>query len=242
VPETTAVPAPPVAPPLPGAAPKPDSREILFKELIETFKQGQEVQAAHYLRQEQLLKEHTQAVAANTRSMMLLHHAIWGEDATKENPDGINGLMDFMHDLGESVDELEARFTGTNLMMARYSWVFDRLGEINSGTTEAPELEEGKDPEYGKVYREGRAPVFKDMVAALKEFDETAEKEALAEAAEVEKAQKEEEEREQAAAAPPAKPQMMGNSKAKVTPPPPVFKALPPLPVAPAKPGEAAHK
>ena len=229
-----AVPPPPVAPPLPGAPPKPDNRELLFKELVETFKTGQEVQAAHYLRHEQLLKEHIQAVSENTRSMRALYSAIWGEEATPTNPEGTDGLMDFIHDLGESVDDLEVRFTGTNLMMSRYSWVFDRLGEINSGTAEAPELEVGKDPEFGKVYREGRAPVFKDMVAALREFDEMAEKEALSEALEVEKAQKEEDDKARSDAAP-VKPSMMGNAKPK--PPPPVFKALPPLPVAPARPG-----
>jgi hypothetical protein len=223
VPPPMTQPAAPAAP----AAPPLDNRERLFKELIEALKGGQTVQ-------QQLLKEHTQAISANTRAMIELQRSIWGEDPTKENPQGVDGLMDFIHDLGESIEELDEKITGTNMMLARYSWVFDRLGEINSGTAEAPELEAEKEPEFGKVYREGRAPVFKDMVAALKEFDELAEKEALAEAMEVEKAQKEEEEKARATAAP-AKTPMMGNAPPpKQAPAPPIFRKLPPpLPVAP---------
>lgn len=240
MPETAAPAVPlPVAPPLPGAPAKPDNREELFRQLVETFKQGQEVQAAHLLRQEQLLKEHTQAISANTRAMIDLRLAIWGEEASKELPEGSDGLMDFIHDLGESVDELDNRLTGTNMLMARYSWVFDRLSEINSGTAEAPELEAGKEPEFGKVYREGRVPVFLDLVASLKEFDDTAEKEAIKEAEEEDRKKKEEEAKQSAPAAP-AKPSMLSNSPAgKPKPPPPVFKMLPPKPVAPPMP-EAA--
>lgn len=223
-----AAPPPPVAPPLPGTAPKPDGREQVLRELIEAMKGGQTIQ-------EQLLKEHTQAIAANTRAMVELRLAIWGEDPSKEMPQGSDGLMDFIHDLGETVEDLDGRVTGTNLMMARYSWVFDRMSEINTGSTEAPELEAGKEPEAGKIYREGRVPVLKDMVAAIREFDDTAEKEAIKEAEEEEKGKKADEAKQQEPAAP-AKAPMMGNAKPK-QPPPPVFRKLPQMPIAPPMPG-----
>ena len=208
-------------------APKLDSREQLFRELVETLKKGQEVQAIHMEQQSQLLKEHTQAVMANTRAMDDLHLAIYGEEPTVEAPDGIDGLMDTLEKLDVTMENVDVRATGLNMQLARYTWVFDRIGEINVGAADAPELEMGKDPEYGKVYREGRVPVFKDFIAALKEFDDLAEKEALSELEAEEKRIKEEAEARAKVAAPaaPQKPSMMGN-KPKLAPP--VFKALPP--------------
>lgn len=212
--------------------PKLDAKERLFAEMVETLKKGQETQAAYYEQQAQLLKEHTQAVMENTRVMSDLYIAICGEDPTPENPQGTDGLMDLLASLDESAENLDTRLTGMNMLLTRYSWVFDRLSEIVTGQADAPDLEAGKEAEAGKVYRQGRAPVFRDMVAAVREFDETAEKEALAELEAEEQRRKEE-----AAAIPPvaapgaptvaAKPSMVGNTS-KPKPPPPVFRSLPP--------------
>jgi hypothetical protein len=204
--------------------PKLDAKERLFAEMVETLKKGQETQAAYYEQQAQLLKEHTQAVMANTRVMEDLYDAIVGEDPTPENPDGTDGLMDLLATLDESTENLDTRVTGLNMLLSRYSWVFDRLSEIVTGTADSPELEAGKEPEAGKVYRQGRAPVFRDMVAAVREFDETAEKEALAEM-EAEERRRRDEASAPGAPTVAAKPSMVAN---KPKPPPPVFRSLPP--------------
>jgi hypothetical protein len=207
--------------------PKLDTREQLFRELVETLKRGQEVQALALEQQSQLLKEHTQAVLANTRAMEDLHLAIYGEEPSVETPDGVDGLMDTMAKLDETMENVDVRATGLNMQLARYSFGLDRMGEIQVGSPDAPELEINKDAEYGKVYREGRFPTFKDFIMAIKEFDNLAEKEALAELEAEEKRAKEEAEERAKLAAPaaPQKPSMMGN---KPKPAPPVFRPLPP--------------
>lgn len=238
--------AQPAPTPVPDAT-KVDAREQLFRELVQTLKAGQEVQAQHYLVHEQLLKEHTQVIAANTRSMELLRAAILGTAPTPENPDGEDGLIDAIDELHDVADPLGEAVTATNITLARYAYVFDVLTDINTGDPEAPELAFGKDPEPGVVYKEGRAPSLLDIVAALRRFD--AESEAEAKKEEEERLKKEEQDK---SPSPPAKPPMMGNSfkgKGAPPPPPPIFRALPaenprlpPLPVAPPRPGEPVGK
>jgi hypothetical protein len=222
----------------PAAAPEKsssDARDQLLRDFVKTMKEGQ-------LIQEQLLKEHTQAVMANTamveKMMSRLIVAIEGLPPSTEHPQGVEGLTDMIEDLRDVADPLGEAVTATNITLARYAYVFDSLVDINTGDPEGEELAFNKEPEAGKVYKTGRVPMLVDVVAALRRFDAEAEAEAKKQEEEEAKAKQEAEQRAASApAAKPSKPTMMGNSKPK--PPLPVFKALPPLPVAPPMPGAA---
>jgi hypothetical protein len=224
----------------PAAAPAPekssaDARDQLLRDFVKTMKDGQ-------LIQEQLLKEHTQAVMANTamteKMIGRLIVAIEGLPPSTDHPKGVEGLTDMIEDLRDVADPLGEAVTATNITLARYAYVFDSLVDINTGDPEGEELPFNKEPEPAKVYKTGRTPNLMDVVGALRSFDAEAEAEAKKQEEEEAKAKQEAEQRAASApAAKPSKPAMMGNSKAK--PPLPVFKALPPLPVAPPMPGAA---
>ncbi len=222
---------PAAAPAAPPAAPtKPDGREELLRELVTAMKGSMTAQ-------ETLIKSYTHALMENTKALHAIRLAITGLDPSVEDPEGQDGLMDVIDELRDSNEELDTRMTGMNMILARYSWVFDRMLDIKTGDPTAPALEFGKEPEAGKVGREPRLPTFQDMVGALKEFDEMAEKEAVAEAEEQERLKKEEEARAASASSPP-KPSMMSNAPKRPPPPTAPLRALPPLPVMAAKPGE----
>lgn len=208
-------------------APPPEARDHLLRDLVETLKAGQTIQ-------EQLLKEHTQAVAANTRAMLDLRDAIEGLPPSQEHPEGVDGLIDIIADLESAADPLGDAVTATNVMLARYAYVFDTLTDINTGDPEAPEIQAGADPTPGAVYKEGRSPSLVDIVAALRKFDQEAEAEAKKEDEEHAKAEAEAKERSRPKA--PLKPAMMSNAPKKG----PGLRALPPLPVAPPRPTEAS--
>jgi hypothetical protein len=219
------------SPAIASGAPKPDAREELLRELVTAMK-------GSMVAQETLVKEYTKALIENTKSLQALRFAIHGVEPTPEQPDGEDGLMDMVDDLGQAAEDLDSRMTGMNLILARYSWAFDRMLEIQKGDAEAPAPEEGKEPAPGVAGRESRVPTFIDLIAALREFDKTAEEEAVKEMEEEDRLKKEAEERRGAPApsAKPAKPAMLSNS---AKPPPPVFRALPPAPMAPPKPAGA---
>ena len=212
------------APETPAAAPKSDPREELLRELVTSMK-------ASMALQEQLSKEYTHAMVEMTKAMRAVQYAIVGTAPTKEEPDGTDGLMDGLVGVQESLDDVDGRLTGMNLLFARYSWVFDRMLDIQKGDPEAKDPDPGKDPAPGSVCKTGRPATFRDMIAALHEFDQKAEEEAISEL-EDEKKEQDEEDKKKAA----GKPSMMSNKPT----PPSAFRALPPLPVAPPKPGEVA--
>lgn len=221
---TAAVPAPaPVAPPPPDQG-KGDKRDELMREFVNVMKDGQIMQA-------QLLKEHTAAVASNTRSMDLLREAVLGTPPNERLPEGREGLYDQIDDTREILDSLGETLTATNVTLARYAYVFDVLVDVNTGDPAGPELEVGKDPEPGMVYKTGRVPTFMDVVAALRKFDAEAEDEAKKMEEADAKEKQEADERAKTAGTPP-KPSMMGNGPPKK----PMLlhggKPLPPLPVA----------
>lgn len=215
----------------PAAAPAPektssDARDQLLRDFVKTMKDGQ-------LIQEQLLKEHTQAVMANTamteKMIGRLIVAIEGLPPSADHPQGVEGLTDMIEDLRDVADPLGEAVTATNITLARYAYVFDALVDINTGDPEAEELPFNKEPEHGKVYKVGRVPTLSDLVAALRRFDAEADEAARKEEEEAAKAKAEADAK--AAPAAPSKPAMMGNAKPK-----PQMRALPPLPVAPPMP------
>lgn len=196
-------------------ASKTDARDELMREFVQTMKDGQIMQA-------QLLKEHTQAMIANTRSMDALYSAIVGDEPSLEMPEGTEGLIDVIDELREVADPLLGAVTASNINFAQLMYVLDRSIDIYAGDPEASALPVSGEPEPGVVYKEGRTPVFKDVVAALRQFRKEAEEEEKQEAEEEARLKKEEEQRATPTA--PAKPTMMGNKK-------PALRALPPLPV-----------
>lgn len=81
---------------------------------------------------------------------------------TPEEP----GVFERLDDLSESMDHLREAVGETNLHLARYSFVADRLMEIHKGDPAAqPPVP-------------GRAPELSDIVAALEEFDRKLDEEA----------------------------------------------------------------
>lgn len=176
----------------------------------------------------QLLKEQTQAALENTKALRALTLNIVGIPGDEKNPDGIDGLMDTLSDLGEAVEELDTHVVGQNVMLARINFVFDKMVDIATGDEEQPELAEGAEPEPGKVYKKPRIPIFRDLSAILLDYEKEMEEEAKREA-EADQKEIEEAERASAPPEPPAKPSMMTNGPSAK--PPPRLKALPPLPV-----------
>lgn len=206
--------------PVTPAPAKPDAREELLRELVTAMRSSMTVQ-------ETLAKEYTHAMVELTKAMRAVQYAVLGTAPTREEPEGTDGLMDAFAGVQESLDDLDGRMTGMNLILARYSWVFDRMLDIQNGDPEAKDPDPGKNPEAGTVCKTGRPANFRDMVAALHEFDKRAEEEAVAELEEEKKEQEEEDRKKKG----PGKLSMMTNK-----PPPPTMRALPPLPVAPPKP------
>ncbi|MGH8896759.1 MAG: hypothetical protein ACRDZ4_06980 [Egibacteraceae bacterium] len=188
-------------------------------------KTSQQLQAELFL---QLSKEQTAAMLELTKAVRALGLQIIGIAPTPEEPDGRDGLMDHLGGVEEALGELDSHLVGTNVMLARVNYVFDRLVEIASGDESTEELADGKEPEPGKTYKQGRIPAFRDLSVILVDYDKELEEEAKKQI-EAEIAAQEAPAEADAPAAP-VKPSMLTNAG-------PRLRALPPLPVAAPMPG-----
>lgn len=170
----------------------------------------------------ELFKEQTLHLAENTKALRALKLQITGIPPSDDDDDeGVDGLMDRIGSLEESVSQLEVRMIGLNLHVSRASFIADHMLTIVTGDPTA-------DPPV-----EPRAVTIQDVAEGLAEYEKKvqeeeaqAEEEEKAEREAEDKAAKEAEEKEKADAAP-KKPPMLSSGAPKG----PGLKSLPPLPV-----------